>query len=252
MMPASVAGPGTGAREPAADTPATRPDDLTVLLQGDHSAGRLLSTVVEAALGLLPGLAGASVSILVDPLGPRFETAQASSEAVKRLDEIQYMAGSGPCVDAATNRTEVRAELPAEDWPAFSEAAEQASVRTVWSLPLEVDERVGGALNLYAADDSPWGGPEAVAGRILARQASAFLAGAMALAQSEHTNSTLRRALETRTVIGQAQGVLIGRQGITAEEAFDILRRASQRTNRKLRDVAAEIVESVSHGRHRE
>jgi AmiR/NasT family two-component response regulator len=61
-------------------------------------------------------------------------------------------------------------------------------------------------------------------------------------------NANLQAALTTRTVIGQAQGVLMARQEINEAEAFDVLRRASQRTNRKLRDIAADIVRSVQGG----
>lgn len=66
---------------------------------------------------------------------------------------------------------------------------------------------------------------------------------------STDTNATLRLALDTLPVMGPAQGVLMARQSISPGEAFDVLRRASQRTNRKLRDVAAEIVEGVSRTR---
>lgn len=250
-MPPGVVEQGTKGPEPVRAGPSTRPDDLSVLLQGERPVDELLRTVVEVAVEVLPGARGASISLAMDTSARRLETAGASSDAVQRLDEIQYVSGAGPCVHAIRSRSEVRAEMPAAEWADFSAAAQEASVAAVWSLPLEVRERVTGAFNLYSTGGSPWGDVAAATVGLLVRQASALLSGAVALAQSEQINDTLRRALETRTVIGQAQGVLMARQGIGPDDAFDILRRASQRTNRKLREVAAEIVEGVSHGRHR-
>lgn len=250
-MPDRVIEVETQGPEPAGAGSVPRPDDLSVLLGDGGAVEESLHIVVEVAVGLLPGVSGASVTLSLDSPARRFETAYASSDAFRKLDEVQYLAGSGPCVQAVRGASEVRAQLPATQWSSFSRAAGEASVSAVWSLPLEVKERITGALNLYSTDGSPWSEPAVGAARLLAKQAAAFLAGAVALAHSEHANTTLRRALETRTVIGQAQGVLMARQSIDADEAFDILRRASQRTNRKLREVAAEIVEGITHGGHR-
>lgn len=227
-----------------------RADDLSVLLLSDHGVTDLLNTIVQVAAGTLPAFAGVSVSLL-KPDALRFETTNASSEQIRSVDESQYAADSGPCIDAIRTGEEIRAPLPSPAWPEFSEAAERASIRSVWSLPLTVQERVTAALNLYSTMEAPWEGSSAGPARLLARQAAAVLDHGLTLARSEHVNVTLRRALETRTVIGQAQGVLMARQGISSDDAFDILRRASQRTNRKLRDVAAEIVAGVSQGRSR-
>jgi hypothetical protein len=228
------------------EVPPPRLDDLTALLLGDRAIVELLDTVMEVGAGALPSVRGVSISMVRDG-DPGFETTNASSARIRRLDESQYTVSSGPCIEAIRSHSEVRATIPAPAWPEFSTAAEGVSVRAVWSMPLWVEQRVAGAINLYWNGDSPWDGPAAEPARLLARQATAVLGRGAALARSEHANVTLRRALETRTVIGQAQGVLMARQQISPDEAFDILRRASQRTNRKLRDVAAEIVAAVSH-----
>lgn len=223
--------------------------DLSPFLPVDRAVSDLLDIVVEVAADAIPALSGVSLSLLVGSAS-EFETTNASSALIRTIDESQYAADSGPCIEAIRTRTEVKATIPASAWPEFSVAAEQASIRSVWSLPLAVQDRVPGALNLYSSVDALWDTSSAEPARLLARHAAAVLHNGMALAHSEHVNLTLRKALETRTVIGQAQGVLMARQAITSDEAFDILRRASQRTNRKLRDVAAEIVEGVSHGGH--
>lgn len=235
-----------GARERSAPE---RADDLSVLLTTDHSVAELLGTIVEVAAGALDPFSGVSVTLLTD--GDRhYETTNASSDQIRTVDESQYASDSGPCIEAIRTGGEVKSVIPSPSWPDFSQVAEQARIRSVWSLPLTVQERVTAALNLYSDTDAPWESSSAGPARLLARQAAAVLDKGVVLARSEHANVTLRRALETRTVIGQAQGVLMARQSIGPDEAFDILRRASQRTNRKLRDVATEIVAGVSQGRH--
>lgn len=242
-----TAGDARPADQGDAPQPAFR-GDLSEVLLFDQAVTDLLETVVAAAAGAVPSLSGASLSLLKEG-ERRYETTTATSAVVKSLDESQYASELGPCVQAIHTGAEVRVQIPVPDWPDFSSAAELALIRSVWSLPVAVADRVAGALNLYSHVDAPWSGSGAEPARLLARQATAVLNHGMTLARSEHANVTLRRALETRTVIGQAQGVLIARQSITPDEAFDILRRASQRTNRKLREVAAEIVAGVSQGK---
>jgi GAF domain-containing protein len=135
--------------------------------------------------------------------------------------------------------------LPADRWRIFAELAERAGMHSVWSLPLKVRDRTTGALNLYSAAAEGVEGSSAETSRLLAREASVVLANASALMTAEQANHQLLEALMTRDVIGQAKGILMAREGLSADEAFDVMRRASQRTNRKLRDMAAEIVGGV-------
>ncbi len=208
----------------------------------------LLQSFVLFAVDVLPEVSGASLALLKGR-SDELESVQGGPAEIVKLDRLQHDTGCGPSVLAVRTGQEVKTSIPALQWPDFSEAAESAQVRAAWSLPLHVGERVAGSFNLYSVVPSPWLGPWADAVRILAGQATALLTATVTLAESQHTNATLLQALETRTVIGQAQGVLMARQGVTPDEAFDILRRASQRTNRKLREVAAEIVEGViDHG----
>ena len=148
-------------------------------------------------------------------------------------------------MEAIRTGQEVTVAIPSPAWAAFSEGAAQAGVRTVWSLPLRVRQRTTGALNLYATVAESWEDPAAGAARGLARQASVVLANAAALMSTQLTNQHLQEALESRDLIGQAKGILMARQSIGADDAFDILRRASQRSGRKLRDVAAELIARV-------
>ncbi|MCU4185395.1 GAF and ANTAR domain-containing protein [Acidiferrimicrobium sp. IK] len=205
----------------------------------EHRPGAL-SLILSVAVTAVPDVHGASVSLR--GRGAEYATIEASSSAARKIDEVQYRDGGGPCVAAIETGAEQTLALPSGMWSAFSEAAGAAGICSVWSLPLATRPEAPGSLNLYSMTGEPWRDRGAQTARLLALMASAALGSAEELADARESNANLREALQTRTVIGQAQGVLMSRQGVPGEEAFDILRRASQRSNRKLRDVAAEIV----------
>jgi GAF domain-containing protein len=219
--------------------------ELTGLLLADETVAGLLDVIVNVAASAVDGVDGASVSLLISD-GAQFETSNASSELIREIDEAQYEEREGPCVEAIRTGHETTFSAGEDHWPVFAERATQAGVRSVWSLPLTVRERTTGALNLYTMSADTWSEPSQQLARDLASQAAVVLANATALMSAELASEHLRVAMETRDIIGQAKGILMGRQGISADEAFDVLRRASQRTNRKLRDVAIEVVNLVT------
>ena len=132
-----------------------------------------------------------------------------------------------------------------DDWPKFAQATLAAGMGSVLSSPLSVPERLLGALNIYAADSAHFSRADQKTAGLLAQQASVLLANAVAFAGASALNEQLHEALETRDLIGQAKGILMEREGCDSDHAFDILRRASQRSNRKLRDVASELIQSA-------
>jgi GAF domain-containing protein len=220
--------------------------ELAGLLLSDANVSGLLEVIVNVAVSAVAGVDGASVSLLISE-GKSFETTNASSELIREIDEVQYEGGGGPCVEAIRTGEETRFSMETDQWPVFAEAATQAGVHSVWSLPLHVRGRTTGALNLYAMTGEAWAGPSDRVARELAFQAAIVLANAAALMSAESANENLRIAMETRDVIGQAKGILMARQSLNSDEAFDVLRRASQRSNRKLRDIAMEVVGRVAH-----
>jgi GAF domain-containing protein len=220
--------------------------ELTGVLLSEETVAGLLDVIVNVAVSAVDGVDGASVSLLLSG-EDRFETSNASSALIREIDEAQYEEQEGPCVHAIRTGKETSFSISDDQWPAFTARAAQGGVRSVWSLPLTVRERTTGALNLYALGGDPWAGTSRRVARALASQAAVVLANAATLMTAETANEHLRVAMETRDMIGQAKGVLMARQHMTADEAFDVLRRASQRTNRKLRDVAIDIVKQVTH-----
>ena len=232
------------------DEPADLEAELTGLILSEETVSGLLDLIVNLAASGVEGVSGASVSLLVHD-GEQFETINASSEAFRDIDQAQYQDRAGPCVQAIQTGQEVRVAIPISDWAAFSDQAAQAGVTRVWSLPLRVRGRTTGALNLYSTRSQSWEDPAARAARGLARQAAVVLANAATLMTAQLANQHLEQALESRDLIGQAKGILMARQPISGDEAFEILRRASQRTNRKLRDVAADLVAGLDRPENR-
>ncbi|VXB32478.1 GAF and ANTAR domain-containing protein [Aeromicrobium sp. 9AM] len=175
---------------------------------------------------------------LIEP-GGRFTTVGATHGSVAEADHIQYELGEGPCVDAAAESKIVVSSYIATDerWPQWGPKASGLGFNSVISAELHARGRRIGALNLYGASEATFTPEDIALAALFARQ------GALALGYAR-TEEGLREALETRTVIGQAQGLLMERFGIDADRAFSTLRRYSQHHNIKLKALCHQLVET--------
>jgi len=171
------------------------------------------------------------------------ETATATSDQVRELDQCQYETDAGPCVQAIHDGLRHNVVLAAEaaGWPTFVGKAIAAGFGSVLSTPLAITGRTVGALNLYSCEDRLFADVDVDAAQLFANRAAVVLANATAYANTEATNYHLQVALEHARIIGRAQGVIMARENCGSDAAFDTLRRASQRTNRKLREIAEDI-----------
>lgn len=201
-----------------------------------------LQQVVATAASTIDGCEAAGVFV-VD--GRAMRTMASTSNKVVELDRVQDTLGEGPCLDAASSGSVVYVSDLSEDarYPGFKTAATTADIRTVLACPIG-SEDMRGALNLYAQLPNAFGATDRAKGTILAALAGAAIAAMTWRADLQSQNVNLQAALVSREVIGQAQGILMERERVTAEQAFDILRRASQHLNEKLRDVAQNLVET--------
>jgi hypothetical protein len=201
-----------------------------------------LASVVDLAVATIEGCDYAGL-LLVD--GAAVTTQAHTDPMVVEIDELQRVASEGPCLDAITHRVVVTADDLVSDprWPHFGPQAVAAGIRCVLALPLAEDARQG-ALNLYARYPSAFGVVDRGKAVILASLATLSLAAAHSHEAEETRAENLHAALSTRELIGQAEGILMERERITADEAFDILRRASQHLNVKLREVAQNLVDT--------
>jgi GAF domain-containing protein len=199
------------------------------------------SAIVRAALRKVPGTEHAGITIL---RRGGFQTMAPSSELPRRVDAIQYELSTGPCVDAILQQRIFRTGDLSQDgrWPEFgSRAAREEGVFSMlaFRLYLEDDDTIGG-LNLYSTQRDAFDSSAELIGGIIATHAAIALTGARHRDEAEH----LQRALESNRQIGVAMGVLMSRQHVTRQQAFDLLRIASQHTHRKLADIAMDVSET--------
>jgi GAF domain-containing protein len=205
------------------------------------TVGGTLQRIVDLAERAVDGCEAAGILLVDDD---KVTTAAASSELVVVVDQMQIDAAEGPCLDASTRRTTVYADDLIDDprWPTFAPPAVAAGVRSVLAFPLSAGRP--SALNLYAALPAAFGATDRAQGQLFATLAQLALDSAEGRASEERRAGNLVAALRTRELIGQAQGILIERERITGDQAFDVLRRASQHMNIKLREVAETLVET--------
>ena len=164
---------------------------------------------------------------------------------VEEIDTLQRDSGQGPCLDAIAQRVMVYGDDLNSDerWPSFGPAAAERGIRSALALPLTANGTMG-AVNLYAQYPAAFGVVDRAKGVILASLASVALTAAHSLEDEERRIENLHSALSSREIIGQAQGILMERERIAADQAFDVLRRASQYLNIKLREVAQTLVDT--------
>jgi len=185
-----------------------------------------------------------SVSITV-PENGGFRTTNATGEDALAIDEAQYEGDDGPCLRALRSGRQLQVMVGAggASFAEFEEAAAGAGVTAVLSTPLVRGSGDAiGALNIYGEGDGAFADPDIRTASILGEHAAILVENALALESAAQLNEQLRHAVASREIIGEAKGIIMERQGCTRDEAFDVLRRASQRENRKLRDVAEELV----------
>ena len=215
--------------------------ELGRIVLAEDPLDSILNRVAELAKRLIPGAAETSVTLIH---GRDATTAAYTAEVALRLDEAQYAGDIGPCLEAARDGREVLVRDIADEarWPSYAEAAVDAGMRSSLSMPLPVQQQVIGALNIYGEGAGAFDDQSVEVARTFAGYAAIALANAQMFAATAALAEQMKQAMESRAVIEQAKGILMGQRRCTVDEAFDILRDISQRSNRKLRDVAEALV----------
>ena len=206
-----------------------------------------LQRIVDLSLEIIRDADCAGLMLLSDS---RVTTPAATDLRASDLDALQARLWEGPCMDAVRGQESVDAEdLAGEDrWPQFAAKAVERGMRSLLACRLSLDDEPLGALNLYSRRPSAFAEADRETAALFAVHTSVALAAAETHADDLTRALHLQEALDSRDLIGQAKGILMERQHIDADTAFDILRRASQRSNVKLHDVAALIVSGPEVG----
>jgi GAF domain-containing protein len=214
---------------------------VTQILFDGQTWDSLLKAVLDALLTSAGPAAGASVAFRTTS---STELRVGASRDVVSVDRVQHEGIRGPSLDAlrSAHRLHVHLRHAGAQWPEFTSAALDAGLPVVLALPLDVGNGPVGSLLLYTRDEGGFSSAEIRAAEDFARDAAVVLANGAALLAAKRAEGQLRANLETRSVICLAQGLLMARHNCGRAQAFDLLRDASQQSNRKLREVAEAIV----------
>ncbi len=169
----------------------------------------------------------------------RLQTVAPTHPVVERADLLQEELGEGPCHDSAWQcSTLVSQDLATEPrWPAWAPRAVELGIRSALGVELldRAEDRRLGSVNLFWTHPRTFTPDEIALAHLISRHAAIALVASFTL-------EGLTLALDGRKRIGQAQGILMERHGLTEEQAFAVLKRYSQDFNVKLRDVAERLV----------
>jgi GAF domain-containing protein len=208
------------------------PYDLEELL---HRLTHQAATVLDAV--------GTGI-MLVDDAG-HLGFVAASSERVLAAERLQDRAGDGACHEAhAKNEVVVAQDLTTDGrWPDYTPHVLRLGLRAVVGIPMNAFGQTIGVLNVYRDRPTVWAEDDVTAGEILVSMGAGYILNANQMRAQDRIAEQLEEAVASRDLIGQAKGILMARNGIDGDRAFELLRMLSQRENRKLRDVARQIVE---------
>lgn len=203
-----------------------------------------MKVITDRAVHAIPGAEAAGITRSKERGG--FETVAPTDALAVEVDRIQYAVGSGPCVDAALESAiyltgDLRSD---ERWPEFGKrAADETGVLSMlaFRLFLEDDDQIA-ALNVFSKQENAFTEQDRMTGLVLSTY------GALAVVSARRLDRivNLERALASNRDIGVAIGVLMGLHRITREQAFDLLRMASQARHRKLAEIAKMVADTGS------
>ncbi len=185
--------------------------------------------------------------VCLAPNGGGLQLLSATDHHVAAIEDTQLTAGTGPILSAYETGEQVRVDdlVDANDWPEFTRFAVDRGMRAVASLPMPVDERRIGALDLFRAEAHVWTDEEMQAAQGLANMASAYVLNHQALSESRTLAGQLQTALDSRIIVEQAKGLLAGRHGLTPNDAFGRLRQYARARGDRLHDVCRHVVEGT-------
>ena len=221
-------------------------DQLADLRATAVTVEEALDRVVESADALF-GVDGTAL-MLVDR-DQVLRNLAASDRRAALLEELQATHGEGPCVDAFDDKQPVSADDLAREarWPAFAPDAARRHLLAVLASPIPYSEQAVGVVAVFAAEPHPWTEAEREAIVAFTDLVALLILNAMEATERGRLAAELQVALDSRVVIEQAKGVLVGRHGLTTRQAFERLRRQARDQRRPLPEVARAVVSAAEH-----
>jgi hypothetical protein len=202
--------------------------------------GRISALAVQA----VPGAGGAGLTLLKEG---RPDTTAATADFAHEVEAIQYALGEGPSITATVQRRTVHSGSLATErqWPRFARQANRLGVHSALSLPLVIQTRVAGTVNVYAHPGNAFDERSIVAGEAFARSAAAAVDTADVRRRQSYVAAMLQSQLATRREIDRAVGAMMARYGCAAEDAGDFLRAIARFRRETPSDVAVMIINDV-------
>jgi GAF domain-containing protein len=219
--------------------------DFTSDIVNPYDLDELLYRVTRDAVTVLEA-AGAGIMLEADDGGLSF--AAASHELVMEVEQVQAHIGDGACHEAFVQREVVVVEdlRQEERWPEYVRRVTDAGLHAVLGIPMTAFGHTIGVINVYRAGPTRWSDEDVDAAEILAAVGAGYIVNASRMRAQHELQEQLHTAIESRDIIGQAKGVLMAREGVGADDAFQMLRSISQSNNVKLREVAQRVVASAT------
>jgi GAF domain-containing protein len=180
--------------------------------------------------------------MLVDAEG-QLRWASASDQTAQTLEDRQERLAQGPCAVAFSQRlpAAIRNIHTEPGWEEFAQVLVSESVFGALRVPVELDGGVIGTLDVYVGQPRDWGPSEVAALQAYAGLVASLLSAAVTAQVKGRLADQLQAALEHRWLIEQAKGVLMGREQVDAQTAFERLRGAARSSTRRLADVARDV-----------
>ena len=220
-----------------------RVNSLADLKLSSETLDSVMGHIGRLGVEAMEGWDGAAASLVERD---QVATFGATDDRLNPVDQSQYDTQRGPCVDAL--RTGEPKYFDGTDveprWRTFAEVAANYDVYSVVSFPLKLEGEVMGALNFYSRERDALRAGQREEGALFAAQAAVALGNAKDFVAMGQQVTQLEEGLQTRTMIGQATGLLMAQEGLTSEEAFQKLVQVSQTSNVKLRDIAQKYVQA--------
>jgi len=222
--------------------------ELSKIMLGEQPLTATMERIAALAAQTIPGADAVSVTLME---GDEARTVAFTGPVAVALDERQYEAGFGPCMDAAVTGGTIVIEDTSNDavYPDFSRAAARQGVRHTLSVGMPIPQRIVGALNIYGIGTAAFDDEAKRLTSTYAGYAAVSLANAALYTSTAELAMQMQQAMASRAVIEQAKGILMRDNRCSPDDAFAMLVRASNQGNRKLRDVAQAMVRSAQGGR---
>lgn len=219
--------------------------ELADTLVDDFDVVELLTTLADRCVDVLDV---AAAGLMLAASDGELRVVASSSDAMRVLELFELQAEEGPCPDAyRTGRPIVNQQLTSPDdrWPRFAPLAVEAGFQSVHALPMRLRGQTIGALNLFRFGEGTLNEADVVAAQAFAHVATIATLQHRAAAEAQAVNDQLTHALNTRVVIEQAKGMVGERTGLSMEQSFNLLRSHARNHNRRLADVASDIIDGT-------